>query len=142
MGFHTWKLWTPGFGDYRQLFSADLLKLPSSDWMGTVSEQVSPEMFDWFQVRALAGPLEDIHRVVPKSLLHCLGCVSCWKVNLRPSPRSWALWTRFSLRISLYIALFSFPSTLTSPSVPSAEKHPDSMMLLPPCFTVGMVLSR
>ena len=37
--------------------------------------QVSPEMFDWVQVRALAGPLKDIHRVVPKPLLHCLGCV-------------------------------------------------------------------
>ncbi len=32
-------------------------------------------MSDWFQVPALAGPLEDVHRVVPKPLLHCLGCV-------------------------------------------------------------------
>ncbi len=32
-------------------------------------------MSDWFRVPALAGPLEDIHRVVPKPLLHCLGCV-------------------------------------------------------------------
>ena len=31
----------------------------------------------------------------------CLGSLSCWKVNLRPSLRSWALWTKFSLRISL-----------------------------------------
>ena len=35
--------------------------------------QVSPQNeFDWFQVRVLAGPLKDIHRVVPKPLLHCL----------------------------------------------------------------------
>jgi hypothetical protein len=33
--------------------------------------QVSPEMLDW----ALAGPLKDIQRLVPKLLLHCLGCV-------------------------------------------------------------------
>ncbi len=32
-------------------------------------------MSDWFQVPAVAGPHEDIHRVVPKPLLHCLGCV-------------------------------------------------------------------
>ncbi len=32
-------------------------------------------MSDWFQVPALAGPLEDVHRVVPKPLPHCLGCV-------------------------------------------------------------------
>ena len=37
--------------------------------------QVSPEMFDWVQGRALAGPLKDIQRLVPKPLLRCLGCV-------------------------------------------------------------------
>ena len=36
--------------------------------------QVSPEMFDRVQVRALAGPLNDIERFVPKPLMHCLGC--------------------------------------------------------------------
>ena len=36
---------------------------------------VSPEKFDWIEVRALAGPLKDIHRVAPKPLLLCLGCV-------------------------------------------------------------------
>ncbi len=51
----------------------------------------------------------------------CLGSLSCWKVNLRPSLRSWALWRRFSSRISLYLAAFIFP---------------------PPCFTVGTVLDR
>ncbi len=40
----------------------------------------------------------------------CLGSLSCWKVNLRPSLRSWALWRRFSSRISLYLACIqSFP---------------------------------
>uniref|UniRef100_A0A8C3AS20 AP complex subunit beta n=1 Tax=Cyclopterus lumpus TaxID=8103 RepID=A0A8C3AS20_CYCLU len=37
--------------------------------------QISPEMFNRVQVRALAGPLKDIHRVVPKPLLCYLGCV-------------------------------------------------------------------
>ncbi len=47
-------------------------------------------------------------------------------MNLWPSLWSWALWNRFSLRISLYFAPFSFPSTLTSLPVPAAEKHPHS----------------
>ena len=50
---------------------------------------VSPEMFDGVQVQALAGPLKDIQRLVPKPVLRCLGVVlavclgslSCWKVN-------------------------------------------------------------
>ena len=36
---------------------------------------VFPEMLDQVQVRALAGPLKDIQRLVPKPLLRCLGCV-------------------------------------------------------------------
>ena len=32
-------------------------------------------MFDRDQVWALAGPLKDIQRLVPKPLMHCLGCV-------------------------------------------------------------------
>ncbi len=52
----------------------------------------------------------------------CLGSLSCWKVNLRPSLRSWALWRRFSSRISLYLAPFIFPSIATSRPVPAAEK--------------------
>ncbi len=72
----------------------------------------------------------------------CLGSLSCWKVNLRPSLRSWALWRRFSSRISLYLAAFIFPSIATGRPVPAAEKHPHSMMLPPPCFTVGTVLDR
>ncbi len=54
----------------------------------------------------------------------CLGSLSCWKVNLRPSLRSWALWRRFSSRISLYLAAFIFPSIATSRPVPAAENTP------------------
>ena len=51
---------------------------------------VSPEMFDRVQVRDLAGPLKDIHRLVPKPFLHCLGCVLRVIVPLEgePSPQS------------------------------------------------------
>ena len=104
--------------------------------------KVSLEMFDWVQVWAPAGPLKDIHRLDLKPLLCYLGCVLRVVVLLEgePSPqRSWAHWSRFSSTISLYFALFIFPLILTSLSVPAAEKHPHSMMLPPPCFTVGMV---
>jgi hypothetical protein len=42
----------------------------------------------------------------------------------------------FSSSISLFFALFIFPSILNS--LPAAEKHHHSMILPPPCFTVGM----
>ena len=53
--------------------------------------------------------------------LVCLGLMSCWKVHLRPSLRSWELWSWFSSRISLYFAPFIFPSILTSLPIPAAE---------------------
>jgi hypothetical protein len=56
-------------------------------------------------------------------LVVCLGSLSCWKVNLNPSLRSWGLWSRFSSRISLYFSPFIFTSNLTSLSVPAAEKR-------------------
>ena len=50
-------------------------------------------MFDLVQVRVLAGPLKDIQRLVPKPLLHCLGCVLRVIVLLEgeSSPQSEAL---------------------------------------------------
>ena len=52
--------------------------------------QVTPEMFDWVQVQALAGPLKDIQRLVPKPFLRCLGSVLSVIVLLEgePSPKS------------------------------------------------------
>ena len=47
-------------------------------------------MSDRVQVRALVGPLKDIQRLVPKPLLHCLGCVLRVVALLEgePSPQS------------------------------------------------------
>ena len=44
--------------------------------------------------------------------------------------------------MSKYIAAFIFPLILTSLPVPAAKKHPHSMMLPSPWFTVNMVLAR
>ena len=49
--------------------------------------RVSPEMSDWVQVRALAGSLNDIQRLVPKTLLRCLGCVLRVVVLLEGEPQ-------------------------------------------------------
>ena len=84
--------------------------------------------------------------VVPKPLLCCLGWVLTFIVLLEgePSVQSEVLSILdqvFIKDISL-LSLISFPLTLTSHPVPATEKHPQSMMLPPPCITVGMVLGR
>ena len=58
-------------------FSADPLKLcPVGGGVLLHSYfQVSPEMFDRVQVRALVGSLKDMQQLVPKPRLRCLGCV-------------------------------------------------------------------
>ena len=50
---------------------------------------------DGVQIRALAGPLKDIQKLVPKPLLRCLGCVLRVVVLLEgePSPQSEVLST-------------------------------------------------
>ena len=99
-------------------------------------------MFDCVQVRVLAGPLKDIQRLVPKPLLRCLGCVLRVVVLLEgePLPQSEVLSTTEQVFIKdLSVAPFRFPSILTSLPVPTTEKYLHSMMLPPPCFTVGMV---
>jgi hypothetical protein len=63
--------------------------LARSGWMGSVATQQfqdSQEMFDRVQVRALAGPLKDIKRTVPKPILCCLGCVRRVVVLLQGEP--------------------------------------------------------
>jgi hypothetical protein len=57
-----------------------------------------------------------------------------------PSPKSEvlrALEQVFIKDLSV-LAPFIFATILTHLSVPAAEKHPHSIMLLPPCFTVRM----
>ena len=52
---------------------------PLSGWMGSIAAQL-------FSVWALAGPLKDIQRLIPKPLLHCLGCVLRVVVLLEGEP--------------------------------------------------------
>ena len=90
-------LGSPVFGDFLPFLSADPLKLCQVGWGTSLHSyfQISQEMFDQVQVRALAGPLKDIQRLVPKPLLRCLGCVLRVVVLLEaePSPQSGVLST-------------------------------------------------
>jgi hypothetical protein len=72
-----YKLGTPVFGEFLPSFFADPLKLRQVGWGASLRSyfQVSPKMFHRVQVRALAWSYKDIQRLVPKPLLHCLGCV-------------------------------------------------------------------
>ena len=70
-----YKLGIPVFWEFLPFFSADPLRLCQVGSGASLQSyfQVSPEMFDQVQVQALAGPLKDIQRLVPKPLLRCLG---------------------------------------------------------------------
>lgn len=72
------------------------------------------------------------------ALTICLGSSTYWKVNLRLSLKSCTDWYRFCLRISMYLALSSFLSSLNCFPVPAAERtSPQWHMMLPAsCVTV------
>ena len=78
----------PVFVEFLSFFSADPHKLCQVGWGASLHSyfQVSPEMLDWVQVRALPGPLKDIQRLVPKPLLSCLGCRLRVVVELEGEP--------------------------------------------------------
>jgi hypothetical protein len=115
--------------EFLPFFSADPLKLCQVGCGALLHSyfQVSLEMLDQVQDRALPGPLKDIVRLVQKPLLRCLGCVLRVVVLLEgePSPESEVLSAleQVSSRITLYFALFIFASILTSLPVHAAEKH-------------------
>ncbi len=74
----------------------------------------------------------------------CLGSLSCWKVNLRPSLRSWALWRRFSSRISLYLG-YHLSLDCNQSSCPCSWKTPpqhDAATTMLHCWDcIGQVMS-
>ena len=67
------------FGEFLPFFTADPLNICQAAWEASLHSyfQVSPEKFDRVQVWALAGPLNDIQRLVPKPLLRC--CCLIWR---------------------------------------------------------------
>ncbi len=81
-----------------------------------------------------------------KPLLRYFSCVLRVIVLLegKPSAQSEVLSTLEKVFVQDIPVLgrIHLPSIATSRPVPAAEKHPHSMMLPPPCFTVGTVLDR
>ena len=70
----------------------------------------------------------------------CLGSLSCWKIQLRPSFNFLAEDLRLCINISRYCSFRIIPSTFWSWPVPAEAKYPHNMILPLPCFSVGMVL--
>ncbi len=83
--------------------------------------------------------------LLTEPLLSCPCCVFGVIVMLKTQPRPiFNVLTdtegrRLLAKISRYMAPPILPSIRCSRPVPFAEKHPQSMMFPPPCFTVGMV---
>ena len=118
---------------YLGSFSHSSLHILSSS-MRLDGERRCTAIFRSFQRYSIR--FKSIQRIVSKPLLHCLGCVLRVIVLLEgePSPQFEVLSTLEQVLIKGL-----FPSIVPSLPVPAAEKHPHSMMLPPPCFTVGTV---
>lgn len=125
--------YTTGFGHFIPLFMADFLKLFQTGWRASVNcfLQVSPQILMGVKSGLWLG-----HSVTFRDLpwTQCsvvvavwLGSVSCWKVCVHSGEGF------------LYLTSFIHPSIVPSFSVPASEKHPRSLMLPPPCFTVAML---
>ena len=119
-----------GFGDFLPFFIADLLKLCQVGWGISVNcnFQDCPQILNGIQVWALAGAPKDFHILVLKPFRCCVGCMLGVIVLLErkssPQSKDFALWSRFSSSICLYLSPFIVPSLLTSLPVPTDEKHP------------------
>ena len=108
-----------------------------SSWMGSIGEQQSSSLstdtnrdsslgFGW----ATQGLSHSCSEAISVLLwLYAWGHCPDWNVNICRSLRCFALWSRFSSRIYLHLALFIVSAIFTSLPVPAAEKHPHSMML-------------
>ena len=87
-----------------------------------------------FSIGLKPEPLMNIHLVDFKPFLCSFCCMfgllSCCKIHFFTSCSS-----VFIHSVAVFISPFSFSSL----PVPAAQKHPQSMMLPPPCFMVRMV---
>ena len=101
--------------------------------------QVFPQIFNglWLGHSRTFTLLFWSHSTIPLAVCLVIVLLEC---KSSPQCKVFALWSRFSSRICLYLAPFIVSSILTSLPVPAAEKQPHSMMLPPPCFTGGMGL--
>ena len=80
--------------------------------------------------------IQDTKIVLYKPCMCSFGAIVllCWRTNFKAQVSE--NYMKVSSRI--FFAAFILYSTLTSLPGPAVEKHPHSIMLPPPCFTVGM----
>ncbi len=133
------KMPIPNMRGFLPFFSTDPLKLCQVGWGLSIDRnfQVSPEMFNWVQVQALAGPLKDVHGVLPKLLLYYLGSLLKVIVLLECDPLAQCEVLRALDPVFIKdIAVFLLRSAFL------LKNTPTSRMLPPPCSTSGMVLCR
>ena len=117
----TWQALLTWIWGFSAFYSADTLKMLGYSHFSGLFRNVY-----FGSCRALAGPLKDIQRVVPKPVLCCLavclGSLSCWKVS--------TLDKVFIKSISVHCSIQLFFNKFLSPC---HWKKTHSMMLPPPC---------
>ncbi len=142
--FHTW-IW--GSSAIPPCRSSPVL----SGWMVNVGGQpflgLSRDAQLGFKSGLWLGHSRTVHELLWSHsfviLAVCLGSLSCWKVNLRL--QSWGpehSGEGFRPGYPCTWPHSSFPRLQPVVLSLQLEKHPHSMMLPPPCFTVGTVLDR
>lgn len=145
---HHYKLLTPGSQQFIPFFRADPLRLRHTGRWVSVNcvLQVSPQMFDGVKSGFCldhSGIFRDLlwsHSCAVLSVLYVSGhCrVEMWTVT----PVWVCVHSRGGFLQDDSVFGCIHPSTVTSLPVPDTEKHLYSMMLPPPFFTVGMILTR
>ena len=140
VAFH--KLPTVSWVDFGPFLLTELVKLsqvcrtPCSHTIFSVLPTNS--LCDWGQGHSNTLTLLSLSHF-PTTLEVCLGSLSIWKTHLRTSFNFLTDVLRCCFNISTEFSCLMLPSILWSAPVPPAAKHPYNMLLLPPCFTVGMV---
>ena len=111
-----YKLGTPVFGEFLPFFSADpfnSVRLGGERFCTVVFRSLQRCSIGfksglWLgHSRTFSRTFRDLsqsHSCIVIVIV-CLGSLSCWKVNLHHSLRSWAHWSRFSSAISLYCSV-------------------------------------
>ncbi len=105
---------------------------------------IQDEITELVDVRDLALPFEDTPEITftlsffSKAVVVlevCLGLLSCWNTALQPSLRREGIMLCCSM--SQYMLTFMVPSMNCCSPVPAALMQPQTMILLPPCLTIG-----
>ncbi len=105
--------------------------------------QVTPQIFNRFRAGLWLGHSKTLsssgEAILLLILMYALGCCRSERWSSSSSSAIYKEAWRFCSNIDWYLELFIIPSTLTKAPIPAEEKQPQSVMLPPPCFTVGMV---